>query len=274
MSNNRRYDRSIRYMRDRWPIFIALYGLLVMAMLFIGMGLALDWYSLIPFSLAILLVASYFLIAHAYVAYQINDAPGGTAAEILFDLAQGEPGHQVVCIDLGLRVTALSIARHLTTGKVTVIDVFNPQSNTSAALRRARARAPRTPSDPRLNWIDGSTSLLPLPDRSVDSVYINQILSEFWIVEEQEQLLDEIRRILIPEGRLLLAEPIRSCRNPLLTGILTYPLPTDRQWRSLLDSAGFEFQRGEIARGLLFCGRFDKPSPTAGKQMQLKLEYD
>lgn len=80
MSNNRRYDRSIRYMRDRWPIFIALYGLLVMAMLFIGMGLALDWYSLIPFSLAILLVASYFLIAHAYVAYQINDAPGGTAA--------------------------------------------------------------------------------------------------------------------------------------------------------------------------------------------------
>lgn len=261
-------------MRDRWPIYVALYGALVLAMIFIGMGLALDWYSLIPFSLALLLVTSYFLVAHTHIAYQINDAPGGTAAEILFDLAQGKPDHQVVCIDLGLRATAVSIARHLTTGKVTVIDVYNPQSNTGATLRRARDRAPKPPSDPRLIWIDGNTSLLPMPDRCVDAVYINQILSEFWIAEEREQLLDEIRRILLPEGRLLLAEPVRAHGNPLLTGILTYPLPTDKQWRSALDDAGFEFQKGEITRGLLFCARFDKPSPTAGKQMQLKLEYD
>ena len=273
MSVKRRFRRTLRHIRTHWPMFVALYGALVAGMLLIGLSLALGWFSFIPFSLVIMLLAAYFLAALTYVAYRINDAPGGTAAEILVEMAHTRAEERVVCIDLGLRATALTIAQRLTTGQVTIIDVYNPQSNNDAALRRARARAYKPPDDPRLNWIDGSINLLPLPDRSVAAVYMNHILSEFWLPEERRQLLAEVFRILTPEGKLLIAEPIRAETDLLLTGLVTYTLPPSDSWRSLLQSAGFVIGREEKARGLLTCIRADKPSPSAGKQMQLNLEF-
>lgn len=273
MAHSRRPRRTFRYIRTHWPAYFALYGALIFAMLLIGLGLSLGWYAFIPFSLAIMLVAAYFLVAYIYVAYRLNDGPGGSAAEILFAMAQTRPGDRVVCIDLGLRDTAVAIAQRLTTGEVTVIDLYNPQSNSGAALRRARDRAHKPPADPRLNWIDGSINLLPMPDGSTGAVYVNQILSEFWLPEERAQLLAEVRRILIPEGRLLVAERVRAQTNFLLAGLITYSLPTDGQWRGLLESAGFTIRREDHTKGVLYCVRADKPSPTAGKQLALNLEY-
>ncbi len=273
MTAIRRPRRTLRYIRTHWPLYFGLYGGLVLALVLIGLGLAAGWYAFVPFALAILIVASYLLAATLFVAYQLNDGPGGTAADILIQLGQIRAEDHVVCIDLGLRATAVAIARHLTTGEVTVVDVYNPQSNDGGALHRARARAGKAPSDPRLNWIDGSIDLLPLPDRSVRAVYLDQILSEFWRVEEQEQLLNEVRRILQPEGRLLMAERVRAHSNLLLAGLVTYTLPPHEQWRVLLQRAGFIIQREEFPRGLLYCVRADKPSPAAAKQMALQLEY-
>ncbi len=263
----------MRYVRTHWPIYAGLYGLLVMAVLFVGLSLALEWYSFITFSLAAVLVVAYLLVAYLYLAYLLNDAPGGTAADILIDLGQAKPVDRVVCIDLGLRTTPVAVARYMTTGEVLAIDLYNPQSNTGAALHRARARVKRPAADPRLQWIDGNIELLPLPDRSVSAVYMNQILSEFWLPEEQEQVLKEVFRILMPEGRLLLAEPIRAQSHLLLTGLITYGLPAPDHWRETLAKAGFILRKETTARGLLFCARADKPSPTTGKQMQLNLEF-
>lgn len=273
MSIKRRFRRTMRHIRTQWPIYFGLYGLLICALLLSGLSLAFGWFSLVPISLAIMLLVAYFLVALVYVAYKINDAPGGTAEERLIALGQARPEDRVVCIDLGVRTTAIVIAQRLTTGQVTVIDVYNPQSNTGAALRRARRRAYKPPADPRLNWIDGSISLLPLPDRSVGVVYMNHILSEFWLPEEREQLLAETLRILIPEGKLLVAEPIRGESDLLLTGLVTYSLPPGDAWRGLLQSAGFVIRREERPRGLLAVLRADKPSLSAGKQMPLNLEF-
>ena len=38
-------------------------------------------------------------------------------------------------------------------------------------------------------------------------------------------------------------------------------------------SSGFIIRREEHPRGLLYCARAEKPSPAAGRQMSLKLEY-
>lgn len=273
MAKNRRLRRTSRYIRVHWPTYVVLYGALTGSLLLIGLSLALGWYSFVPFSLVITLIASYLLIAFGYIAYRINDAPGGTVDEMLLSMAQTQPHDRVVCVDLGRRETAVAIAQRLTIGEVTVIDIYNPQSNTGAALRRARRAARKPLADPRLNWIDGSIDLLPLPDRSVSSVYMNQILSEFWLPEEQKQLLEEVLRILTPEGRLVVAEPVRSESDLLLTGLVTYALPTDDHWRELLRGAGFVVRREDILRGLVYCVRADKPSPAAGKQLQLQLEY-
>lgn len=274
MTKQRRFRRTSRYIHIRWPIYVTVYGALIASLLLIGLSLALGWYSFVPFSLVITLIALYLLVALGYVAYQINDAPGKTSDETLFSMAQTQPNDRVVCIDLGLRETAVTIAQRLTTGEVTVIDIYNPQSNTNSALRRAREAARKPPADPRLNWIDSSIDLLPLPDRSVSSVYMNQILSEFWLLDEQKQLLEEVFRILTPEGRLVVAESVRSESDLLLTGLVTYTLPTADHWRKLLQGMGFIVQREDTLRGLVYCVRVDKPSPSAGKQLQLQLEFN
>jgi ubiquinone/menaquinone biosynthesis C-methylase UbiE len=263
----------MRHIRTHWPTFFILYGALVLALLMIGAGLALRWYAFVPFSLAIMLVAAYFLVSSLWVAYHLNDAPGETAPEILFRLSQTRPEDRVVCIDLGLKEMAVTIAQRLTSGEVTVIDIHNPQSNIGESLRRARSRAPKVQSDPRLNWIDGSVNLLPLPDQCTAAVFMNQILSEFWLPEERDQLLAEVRRILVPEGRLLVAERARASSHFLLAGLVTSSLPTAQYWRSTLAGKDFVVQREENPHGLLYCARADKPSPTTGKQLSLKLEY-
>jgi ubiquinone/menaquinone biosynthesis C-methylase UbiE len=188
-------------------------------------------------------------------------------------MSQTRPEDRVVCIDLGLKEMAVTVAQRLTSGEVTVIDVYNPQSNVGASLRRARSRSPKIQPDPRLNWIDGSFNLLPLPDQCTGAVFMNQVLSEFWLPEEREQLLAEVRRILVPEGRLLLAERVRASSHFLLAGLLTSSLPTAQDWRATLTGKDFVVQREENPHGLLYCARVDKPSPTTGKQLSLKLEY-
>ena len=273
MVSNSRSRLAFRYVRTHWPTYFALYGTLVLAVLLIGVSLANGWYSFVPFCLAIVLVAAYFLAAYVFLAYQLVGPPDRNTADSLYQLSQIRPNDHVVCVDLGLRETAIEIARHLTTGEVFVVDVYNPQSNDGAAHRRARKIARKPPSDPRLNWIDGTVSLLPLPDHSVEAVFMNQILSEFWLPEEQDALLHEIMRVLVPEGRLLIAERVRSQSNLLLTGIVTWAWPSAGQWSSMLKRAGFEIRPRDLSHGLLYVARADKPSAVSGKQMELSLEF-
>jgi ubiquinone/menaquinone biosynthesis C-methylase UbiE len=124
-----------------------------------------------------------------------------------------------------------------------------------------------------LIWVDGSVNLLPLPDQSTGVVFMNQVLSEFWMPEERAQLLDEVRRILVAEGRLVMSERVRAGSHSFLAGLVTTSLPPEQQWRALLEGHGFTIQREENPHGLLYIVRAVKPSPTSGKQLALKLEY-
>lgn len=268
-----RLDNTRRYLRSHWPAFFGLYGLLVLTVVLLGVGLASGWYALIPFALAVMLVAGYVLAGALWTAYQTYDGPGPQIIAQLIDYAQLRPDDKIVCIDLGLRATAVEVARRLITGQVTAIDVYNPQSNPGAPLRRARAAARKPGPDPRLEWIDGRIELLPMPDQSVRLVFMNEVLSEFWLPEERARLLEEVRRILVPGGRLLLAERHRTRTNLLFSGLATSTLPPAETWHALLLRADFRIEREDSLRGLVYCARADRPPPTEGRQLRLHLEF-
>ena len=273
MADKRDLRATRHHVQIHWPAYFGLYGALVVSVILVGLGVAFGWYALVPFALALILVAAYLLASLFWTAYQLHDGPGPDVMDLLISYSQVPPDARVVCIDLGLRLTAVRIAQRLTTGQVTVVDVFNPQSNTGAALRRARARAWKPAADPRLNWVDGRIDLLPVPDRSISVVFMNQVLAEFWLPEERQRLLNEVRRVLIPEGRLLVAERVRSTSTHVLTRLPTSGYPSAAHWRALLTGTDFTIQREETLRGLIYCVRADRPSPTAGKQLELSLEY-
>lgn len=268
-----RYQGTWRYVAANWPAYLLTYGAIVLALIFIGISARRGWLSFIPLALALFLILSYFLLASLWSAHQQFDPGGVRPHDVLFDMAQLSATDTFVYIGLGLRAGAVALSRRLTTGEIIVIDVYNPQWTTSHALSRGRAQAKLPPPDPRLSWRVGSIELLPLPDESMPAVILCQVASEFWQHGDRLMLLKEIHRILRPNGRLLLAERVRSQTNWLVLGPAALALPPADYWRTLLLKAGFEVRREQHLADIIACFRADKPVPSRAQQLALELDF-
>jgi SAM-dependent methyltransferase len=271
-----RWRGTSNFIADRGPTFALAYGGLICCLLLIGLSAIYGWLGYIPLALATLLIIGYFLVANVWAATQLFDRPGQQPIEVLLAMSHIAPGERVVCVDLGLRESAVAIAQQLTTGRVSVIDVYNPLWNSSAALQRGRLRVRSRPTatDPRLEWLDGEIRLLPLPNGSVSAVFLDQILSEFWQPEDRQTLLKEVWRILSPSGRVLVSERVRSRANWLVLGPWGWQLPTADYWRELLKGSGLALRQEKELQGLIHCFRADKPLPTQGLQLPLHLDLE
>jgi ubiquinone/menaquinone biosynthesis C-methylase UbiE len=108
-----------------------------------------------------------------------------------------------------------------------------------AALDRARRRHPRL--DLRLVPIDGA---LPFEDGAFDVVWSSEVIEH---VADTARWLSEVRRVLAPQGRLLLTTPSHGRLRLLLGGVERYCDPvgdhlhlyTARSLREVLRDFGF-----------------------------------
>jgi len=273
MSESNRFAGTAHHVYAQWPGYLLRYGGLVLAFLLIGAGLVVGWQVLVALGILLLAAVFFLMLAALWTAHRLYDSEGLQINDLLFAMSQTQPTDQIANIDLGLRQQALVLSRHLTTGKITVIDVYNPQFAPGKGLSRARRQAPATKHDPRLIWYDGHINLLPMPDSSVTAVFMFHVLSEFGQEGDRQTLLREVRRILKPSGRLLIAEQTTSWLNWLLVGTSTGNLQPVEYWHDLLLEGGFEVYRQENIQGLINCLRADKPSPFAGRQLSLKLGF-
>jgi SAM-dependent methyltransferase len=128
------------------------------------------------------------------------------------------------------------------------------------ALRRARARHPGVAFE-RVPF-DGP---LPFADGSFDVVWASEVIEH---VADTARFLSEIRRVLVPGGRLLVTTPNHPRLRLALAGIEPYSEPlgdhlhlyTPRSLREVLDDLGFtdiEVRQAAGAPGLrrLLLGR-------------------
>jgi SAM-dependent methyltransferase len=271
MKRSTRYQGTTRHISANWPVFAILYLGLVMVLFVSGLSLQKGWLSFVPLMLALGIVLVYFLFTALWAAHQLHDLDGLRPYDVLFDMGQVKATDSMVYIDLGLRMTPLHLRRRLTTGKIIVVDVYNPQWTTGQALARARAQAPQPPDDPRLRWQNGRFDLLPLPDSSVPYVMLDQVLSQCWQEGDRHCLLQEVYRILTPNGRLLLAERVRTQTNWFVYGPGGIRFKPVGYWQQLLHEAGFIVRRQENLYGLIHCFRADKPSASEARQLALDL---
>jgi SAM-dependent methyltransferase len=263
---------TVRYVRAHWPVYVAGYSLVVLALGFITLSAGLGWWSFVPLTLVLLLLIVYFTLASLWAAHKLYDVNGIRPHHVLFDMAQIQANDTFAYVDLGLRYRAIELARRMTIGRAIVVDVYSPQWTPSRALVRWRNRMSAASQDPRMEWRSGNISLLPLPDHSVTAVIVCQIVSEFWQDGDQSLLLKEIFRILAPNGRVLLAERARTEINWLLMGPMAFNLPPVEKWRTMLTRAGFRVRNERELGGLVHCIRADKPTPTEAQQLALGLE--
>ena len=65
--------------------------------------------------------------------------------------------------------------------------------------------------DARCRFVNAPVTALPLPDESVDAVTVRSVLI---YVPEKQRALTELQRVLVPDGRLSLFEPLNSYGFP------------------------------------------------------------
>ena len=113
-------------------------------------------------------------------------------AEELVDLAAPQPGDRVLDVACGPGVVARLVARRAGTGQITGLDV-NP-----AMVKVARS----LPSELPISWQQGDARHLPFPGQAFHLVLCQQGLQFF---PDRAAGLDQMRRVLMPGGRIALA---------------------------------------------------------------------
>lgn len=254
-----RYAGTITALRARWPSYVFGYGGgIVVASLVIWLGVSLGWYGLAALALAFLLGLVYFLAVSLWAAHQLYDRR--EIGAILFELGELQSTDSLANIDVGRRHHAIALARHLTTGRVITIDVYNPQLTPNPSLTRARQALIHSPPDPRLTWRDGSISLLPLPDENVKAVTLIETASEILQHGDRLRLFHEIYRILQPGGSLLFAEHTRTATNLAVHGPAGLRLAPLAYWKKLMAESGLQLSRQVSLNDLVWCARAEKPT--------------
>ncbi len=127
MKTGQRFKGTIEYISAHWPTYFGLYSGAVAALLLIGISIQQGWLSYIPIAMAVLIILAYFFATSIWSAHQLYDQGGVNPHHELFEMGQIKATDTFVYIDLGERKRAIALSRRLTTGRITIIDVYNPQ---------------------------------------------------------------------------------------------------------------------------------------------------
>lgn len=251
------FRRTLSHVRAHWPSYVFGYGggslLLILAVV---LSLSRGWFSFVILALVGLLLLIYFLVVSLWAYHTLYD--DNSIRDTLFELGELSPTMTIVDVNLGHREFPAALSRRLTTGKVIVLDVYNPLLAPNRSLALAHDTAERPAADPRLSWRDGSINLLPLPDNSVQAITLVQIASELWQEGDRLKLFREAHRILRPGGCLLLAERVRTPVNLLVSGPAGLRYLPASYWRQLIEHSDLKAGRNQSVRDLILCLRVDK----------------
>jgi ubiquinone/menaquinone biosynthesis C-methylase UbiE len=134
--------------------------------------------------------------AERYERYFVPSIGGPLAADLV-EAAALRPGERVLDVACGTGiVTRLAAQRVASAGTVAGLDV------TAGMLDVARSIAP--PAGTSIRWYEASAEAMPLPDESYD-VVLCQLGLQF--IPDKPAALREMRRVLVPNGRLLVSVP-------------------------------------------------------------------
>jgi ubiquinone/menaquinone biosynthesis C-methylase UbiE len=113
----------------------------------------------------------------------------------LLELADLRHGERVLDVACGTGIVARLAAGQVgTAGEVTGLDL-------NAGMLRVARSLPAPPGAP-MTWVEGSALAMPLPDASFDVVLCQQ---GFQFFPDQAAGLQELKRVLVPGGRVLLS---------------------------------------------------------------------
>ena len=268
------YSGKDLHIKVHWPSYLFRFAGLILSSLLVILGFQKESTALFAAGGLLLITFAILAVLTFWSIRKDRSLSNNQIIDYLYRLSSSRSSDTLAAVDLGARWPAISVSQHLTSGRMVVIDIYNPQLMPAKSLARARRLAPPRLFDPRLVWYDSNLQLMPMPDGSVTAVYLYFVLSEIAQKGDQLAVLKEIKRILEPNGRILMAEMANTWTNRLRPGSVTTSIHSLDYWAHLLNETGFEIRSSSSLKGSVFCLRADKPSLFAGQQMSLALGYE
>ena len=137
------------------------------------------------------------------------------------------PNGKVLNVTAGFDETSELLKSAYRNGELFVIDFYNPDKHTEVSIKRARKRYPAFPGTQQV-----TTQQLPFDNNSIDKIFC--VLSVHEIRDDNERIIffKELRRVLSPEGKLVVVEHLRDTSNFLAYTVGFFHFHSRKTWHS------------------------------------------
>lgn len=219
--------------RFNWPFYLLVVILLLAIMV---LGTLTHGYI----KLVMIAVGACILLPMAislFVSLYVYDLSGLYDLRWLKHASIKSDGH-FANIHAGFDETTLLLRERCTSASITIYDFYDPRLHTEASIRRARAAYPALPET-----IHITTSYIPAGDKSLDAIFLIFAAHEIRDIEECKHFLDECRRVLRPDGRVIVTEHLRDTANFVAYTIGAFHFFPLESWLSVFHRAGLRIER-------------------------------
>ncbi|MCW4025089.1 MAG: class I SAM-dependent methyltransferase [Candidatus Bathyarchaeota archaeon] len=148
---------------------------------------------------------------------------------------------KVLDVGCGLGKMTIGIAKNLKTGKVVGLDVWSQAEIPGNSAQKAHENAQIEGVTDRVEFKTGNVLSVPFPDNSFDVVTSASVINNLHNDHDKLRALTEIRRVLHPQGKFLMLEPLRDFNGTLMfTPLFIFMASPKEKWLKLLKEAQFE----------------------------------
>lgn len=166
---------------------------------------------------------------------------------------------KILDVGCGMGRASIRLAKQLTTGKVTGIDIYGGVSGTSPEPARRNAKIEGVAD--RVEFKYGNVLDIPFKDNTFDVVNASSVLHEIHGLENQQKAMQEIYRVLKPGGKFVTLEILRAPKLFFLMLFFGFVWSPKEHWTNLIKQTGLENLRAFVLKALPDIGIFVAEKP-------------
>jgi ubiquinone/menaquinone biosynthesis C-methylase UbiE len=174
------------------------------------------------------------------VSYYVYDFSGLYKLDWLDDMFLF-PNEIILNINAGFDETSVLLREKFPTSELMVFDFYDPEKHTEVSIKRARNAYPPYP-----NTVSINTSKLPLPDTSIDIIFVTFAAHEIRNDSERVVFFKELHRILEKNGKIVVTEHLRDVSNFLAYNIGFFHFMSKKSWYTTFKNSQFKISKEQI----------------------------
>lgn len=241
------YSGTLSTLLYNWPIFLGVF-LFSTVTLIAGSLIMTPWNWLLLTAGGVVLLFGLSVLIASFFVFDVGRQREYHRLAELGDVAQVNVIIDVTCGKL--RGTRGMLSQN-DRGHYFVLDIYNVETMSDPALRRARDMEPPLETSRRVYHRTAAPDSLPIPHNWADVVYCSFSLHELQAGKDRQAIFNEFARILKPGGKLLIAEQGRDWPNLLTFNLGALSFFSPRTWEKYMAEAGLEIKHHERWRGLV-----------------------